>query len=369
MPHLIRFRVLSRAFAVLALAALAACAGNNRSEYVLGASGPWSPGFGQMNRRGIELAVEELNAKGGIGGVKVRIDFQEDSGEGRRAAAIAQRFVDNPSIIAVVGHVTSGAMLAAAKIYDGNLPAVATTASSPALTGISSWTFRVISSDSANGIDLARAAATLGLKRVCILYENNGYGRGLASVFRNAFRGEVLSLDPIDVGIKDAEPYISYIRTRRPDLVFIASTAEPGVVLLREARRQNLAVTFMGGDGWSGIVSDPSSEGALVGAPFSPNDQRAEARAFVEAFRRKYQTIPDGNAALAYDATRVIAAAIGEVGPSRPKVRDWLAGISERNAPRGATGPIRFRADGDPVGKGILLTRVRSGRLIVERSP
>jgi branched-chain amino acid transport system substrate-binding protein len=349
------------------VAVVAACTGADRSEYVLGAAGPWTPGFGQMNKRGMELAVEEINARGGIRGVRLRIDYQDDGGEGARAAAIAQRFVDNLSISAVVGHVTSGAMLAAAPVYDGNLPAVATTASSPALTGISPWAFRVISSDSANGAELARAAGALGLTRASILYENNGYGRGLAGVFRDAFKGEILSLDPIDVAITDAEPYISYIRTRRPDLVFVASTAEPGLVVLREAQRQNLTATFMGGDGWSGIVADPSSEGAIVGAPFSADDDRPEARAFVEAFRNKFGIVPDGNAALAYDAVKVIATAIAEAGPDRRRIRNWLADIRENDAPRGATGPIRFRSDGDPVGRGIVLTRVRGGRLTVER--
>ncbi|HKS05581.1 MAG TPA: ABC transporter substrate-binding protein [Gemmatimonadaceae bacterium] len=357
---------LSRSFVFVALAVVLSCGGPARDEYVLGASGPWTPGFGQMNRRGIELAVSEINARGGIKGVRLRVEFQDDSGQGGRATVIAQQFVDNPAISAVVGHVTSGAMLAAAKVYDGHLAAVATTASSPALTGISPWAFRVISSDSANGSELARAATALGLRRASILYESNGYGRGLANVFRNSFQGEVLSIDPIDVAIKDAEPYIAYLKQRRPDIVFVASTAEPGVVVLREARKQNLVATFMGGDGWSGVITEPASEGALIGAPFSPNDQRAEARAFVDAFQKRYQMAPDGNAALAYDATNVIASAMAEVGGERAKIRDWLANIPANDAPRGATGQIRFRTDGDPVGKSIVLTRVRGGRPTVE---
>ena len=357
---------LSRTFVLVVLGCALACGGSAPDEYVLGAAGPWTPGFGQMNRRGIELAVSEINARGGIRGVNLRVEFRDDSGQGGRATEIAQGFVDNPAISAVIGHVTSGAMLAAAQVYNGHLPAVATTASSPALTGISPWAFRVISSDSANGTALARTAASMGLTRASILYENNGYGRGLANVFRTTFQGEVLSIDPIDVAIKDAEPYVAYLRVRRPDLVFIASTAEPGLVVLREARKQNLVATFMGGDGWSGIVSDPSSEGALIGAPFSSNDPRAEARAFVAAFERRFQITPDGNAALAYDATNVIAAAIADVGGDRRRIRDWLANIPANDPPRGATGQIRFRQDGDPVGKSIVLTRVRSGRAIVE---
>jgi branched-chain amino acid transport system substrate-binding protein len=351
------------------LVSVAACSGARRAEYVLGAAGPWTEGFGKMNRHGIELALAEINAKGGIQGTKLRIEFQDDSGEGSRAAVVAQQFVNNAAISAVIGHVTSGAMVSAAKVYSGNLAAVATTATDPALTGISRWAFRVISSDSANGIDLAKAAGKLGLHRVCILYANDSYGRGLIDAFRSAFKGELLSMDPISGNLKDAEPYIAYIKARKPDLVFVASTEAAGMVLLREAKKQNLAATFMGGDGWTGIVADPASEGALVGAPFSADDPRPAARDFVAAFRAKYNVDPDGNAALGYDATKLLASAIAAAGSARAAIRDWIAKLDERTAVAGATGPMRFRPDGDPVGKGITLTRVHAGRLLVEKLP
>lgn len=354
---------------VAGLAVLAACSGTQRAEYVLGAAGPWTQAFGLMNKRGMDLALAEINGRGGVKGVKLRIDFQDDNGEGSRAAAIAQRFVDNSSISAVIGHVTSGAMVAAAKVYDGRLPAVATTASSPALTGISRWAFRVISSDSVNGADLARAATKLGLKRASILYENTSYGRGLANAFRGSFTGELVSLDPINSNLSNAEPYIAYFKLKRPDLVFVAGTDASGMVLLREARKQNLAATFMGGDGWTGIVNDPAADGALIGAPFTTEDDRPAARAFVQAFRAKFNLEPDGNAALAYDATKLLAAGLAAVGPDRRRIRDWLANLDQATAVGGATGALRFRKDGDPVGKGITLTRVRNRRLMIERTP
>lgn len=360
---------MSRKLLAFLLISVAACSGARRAEYVLGAAGPWTQGFGKMNRRGIELALAEINAKGGIYGTKLRVDFQDDSGEGSRAAVVAQRFVDNASVSAVIGHVNSGAMVSAAKVYGGHLAAVATTATDPALTGISPWAFRVISSDSANGTELAKAAGRLGLKRACILYANDSYGRGLIDAFRNAFKGELLSLDPISDNLKDAEPYIAYIKTRKPDLVFVAGTEAAGIVLLREAKKQNFVATFMGGDGWTGVVADPASEGALVGAPFSADDPRPAAREFVAAFRAKYSVDPDGNAALGYDATKLLASAIAAVGPDRVRIRDWLAELNERTAVAGATGPLRFRPDGDPVGKGITLTRVHGGRLLVEKLP
>ena len=85
----------------------------------------------------------------------------------------------------------------------------------------------------------------------------------------------------------------------------------------------------------------------------------------MRAFRQKFQVIPDGNAALAYDATKLVAAAIEAVGPDRVKVRDWLANLDESSAFRGVTGEIRFQADGDPIGKSFVMTRIARGLLTV----
>ena len=135
-----------------------------------------------------------------------------------------------------------------------------------------------------------------------------------------------------------------------------------------EARRQRLATTFIGGDGWSNIVADTATaEGAYVATPFTAEDPRPSARRFVEAFRARYHQDPDGNAALGYDATMLIARAIEQAGPSREKIRRWLAALDERNAFAGATGPIRFQPSGDVVGKGVVITKAQHGALIVQR--
>lgn len=362
--------LLSRHLAIATLIALsAACAGGDSPLYI-GAAGPWSESFGRMNQRGIQLALDEINARGGVRGRPLRLIERDDQGDGSKAAAIASEFVANRSVIGVVGHVTSGAMMAAARVYDQGLPAIATTASSPDLSGISAWTFRVIASDSANGATMARFATERGYRRAAILYENNAYGRGLAEAFRRSYNGEVIALDPIPSdGQTTVEPFISFVATRAPDLVFVAGTDASGRAVLREARRQGLRSAFMGGDGWTPIAADTAAaEGAWVGAPFSANDPRDEAQQFVRAFVARFRESPDGNAALAYDATMLLAAAIEQSGASRTRVRDWLAGLRDAGAWRGVTGSISFSASGDIVGGGVVMTRVRSGALTVEQS-
>jgi branched-chain amino acid transport system substrate-binding protein len=355
---------------VLPAAALlfAACGSADPGPIMLGAAGPWAEGYGAMNKRGIELALEHLNARPEHRSRPVEVIFRDDQGNGIKAAGIAQEFVDNPTVLAVVGHVNSGAMVAAAKVYDGRLAAVATTATSPDLTGISPWTFRVISSDSANGLQLARFAAKLGRHRVAILYENNSYGRGLTESFTRHFSGQVVSVDPIsEEGDQNFEPFVSYYARVRPDLVFVAGTEASGITLVREVRRQGLDVDLLGGDGWTGLSTDTvNAEGVWVGTPFTAEDSQSDTRRFVDAFKAKFGYTPDGNAALAYDATMLVVHAIQKVGPDRAKIRRFLARAGARDAYRGVTGTIRFHANGDPIAKSFVMTRIRRGALTVD---
>jgi branched-chain amino acid transport system substrate-binding protein len=352
---------------LLGLLLVAAC-GKGGDSYTIGAAGPWKEGYGVMSHRGIDLAVDEINHAGGIHGAPLKVIARDDEASGSRATEIAQEFVANPAVLAVVGHVNSGAMLAAARIYDDQLTAVATTASSPDLSGVSKWTFRVISSDSLNGVILARFASRIGgtsaaLKNAAVLYENDSYGRGLAEAFRRAFRGTIISFDPISEDV-DAEPFVSFFKLRNPGIVFVAGREKSALKILREAKRQGFEAVFIGGDGWQSIVSDTvASEGAYVGTSFNSEDPDPSVQRFVHAFETKYGTRPDAFAALAYDATRLIAEALAKNGKDRRGVRDYLASLNGSSPFEGVTGPVYFNTNGDPIGMGFRVAQVVSGTL------
>ena len=361
--------MLSKAVSSLALLALAAC-GGLKDPYTVGAAGPWKQGYGLQNLQGVQLAAEEINKAGGINGHPFQIVTRDDEGDGTVAARIAQEFVNNRKISAVIGHVNSSGMLSAARVYDGELAAVATSATSPDLTGISSWVFRIISSDSLNGIALAIFANKFGTRNgpatAAVLYENNTYGRGLADSFRRSFHGELVSLDPINADLASAEPYIAYLKTRKPKVVFVAGRVASGLKILQEAKRQGFNPVFVGGDGWQGIVSDTATaEGTYIGMSFTPQDPSPAARAFVAAFEKKFATPPDAHAALAYDATRLIAQALKEKGANRKGIRNYLHSLTRENAYAGLTGPAFFEDTGDPVGMRFRVLRVHSGLLNV----
>jgi branched-chain amino acid transport system substrate-binding protein len=350
----------------VAFITLTACGGQRSDEVALGAAGPWHEAYGRADSLGIELALAHINARPLWRERPLRIRFANDSARGDRAVQVAKSFVDDESITAVVGHINSDAMMAAARVYDGNLPAIATSATSPSLSGISPWAFRVVSSDSANGAMVASFVTQLGRRRAGVLYENNSYGRGLADAFRHHFSargGVVESFDPLDAsGSEDVEPFISFLKQRNVDVVFVATTDPAARAVIREVRKQKLSADIVGSDGWMPLVADTAlAEGVYVGAPFTATDRRAETQAFVDAYRRRFGTTPDGYAALAYDATMLLAQAVERVGPGRTAVRDYLARL---DAPYpGVTGEIRFSARGDAEGKAIVMAQIRAGAL------
>ena len=149
-------------------------------------------------------------------------------------------------------------------------------------------------------------------------------------------------------------------------IVFVAGRVPSGLKLLREARRQGLNATFIGGDGWQGVIADTAvSEGAYIGMSFTRQDPNPKAKAFVAAFRKKFKHDPEAHAALAYDATNLVAHALREAGADRRAVRDYLRSLTRATAVPGITGPAYFEASGDPVGIRFQVGRVESGMLKV----
>ena len=335
------------------------------STVTLGAVAPWSTGYGTQIKRAIDLAVEEINKGGGLGGKEVTVVFKNDSANGARGVAMAQEFVADKNIVAVIGHANSVVSVASARVYDGQVAAVSPSSSSPDLSGVSPWVFRTINSDSLNGVELAKFAIRRGHKRAAMMYENDAFGRGLVAVFRRAFDGQIVSVDPISAATRDFEPYVAYYKKVKPDVVFVVGTEGSGVAFITEARRQKLDAELLGSDGWSGVtVGGALMDGVVIGAPFSADSPRPQAQKFVAAFKAKYNTQPDGFAACAYDAVMLVARAIKAVGPDRGKVRDWLA--SMRDDHDGVTGRFKLGGNGDPQGKSVVMTRMKHGAFVVE---
>lgn len=377
MPRPVR-PILAACAACLLLAS--ACASGDGDAIRLGVAVPAETTGGRSVQRGVTLAVEEFNAAGGVDGRRVELEVRDDGGESGRAIAVAAELRDDPRVAAVIGHVNSSTTLAAAGVYndprDGVLE-ISPTASSPRLSEAGPWTFRVSPTDLAYGPAIARWLAGRGVKRAAVLYLNDEYGRPLAESFAAAFGtggGTVVSRDPfLPEALADDEAVSAYLARamrRGMEALVIGGTAEDARRIVPAARRAGHRGIIIGADGLLGMEEFGAGvDGTYLGAAFFADSRSAPAARFVRAYRERWGELPNADGALAYDAARVVLRALAEGGTGRRQVRDYVAGIGTATPPHeGATGSIRFDANGDAADKAVAVGVVRDRRVSAAES-
>lgn len=381
-PH--RRALRAGALVLLALAP-AACSGkapgrttSAADSLVLGLPIPLTDGagnadvYGENARLGAELAQREINAKGGVNGRPVAFRVLDDEGDKESAIPVAEQLAASGAL-AVVGHVYSGPTISTSDIYQqAEIPVVATTATSPDITALGPWIFRLASSDSANAVQLAQVARDVDL-RAEVLYVNDDYGRGLARVFGSAFRsggGTVTGAAPYLEDTPDFGPYLERLRRRDAGVVFVAGNEAGAARLIAQARQMGMGVRFLGGDGIEALTGrGPTYDGTLVGTLFHHDATEASKR-FTREYRAAFKRDPDSVAALTYDAVHLLARGMAEGHTSRSALRGWLESVgAEGGAPvfDGAGGRVAFDDNGDPRDKQFFVGSIQNGGIQLSR--
>lgn len=378
-----------RALAALSALLLAACAGNDE-PIMLGVAGPMQASNGLSLKQAAEMAVDEINTAGGIGGRKLRLDVRDDEKNESKGIVVARDLRANPAVVAVIGHVNSSVSVKAAPIY--NMPAgendsvpgdpvvaISPASSAPALTGAGPWTFRVTPTDLEFSPALAAwAHGKLGSRKAAVLYANDEYGQGVTSTFEAAFRkegGQIVSTDPyLPETLENPaslDPYLVRAIRRGADALVIGGQADAGVLIIQAARRLGYQGPILGSDGLTGVKDARGvGEGVFVSSAFLPDRDSEKARTFVANFRKRYNSAPDHRAAQTYDIVYMLAAAIREGGADREAIRAYLEYLGRDGgaaAYEGVSGIIRFNEHGDVVKKPVVIGVVRGGELVTAR--
>jgi branched-chain amino acid transport system substrate-binding protein len=370
LPSIVRrFRPLLITVAALTLGACSRSSG----PIVIGLAGPMTDPLGIAQAKAARLAVDQINRRGGSRGQPLQLRIVDDSGSENAAILGAKSLYDDATVVAVVGHITSGPSIAAARVYGAGgqpVPMISPTASSPELSGINPYTFRVCPSDLSHGPALARyARERLGARRAGVLYLNDDYGRGVRTAFAAEFArlgGTVVEQDPYLGSTASVEPYISRMRASGVDVLMVAADVPGAELVLRELRRQGVRWPVIGSDALVGIEANgPLAEGIHISSAYL-SDQPGEKNAtfVLEFFRATQGERPNDVAGLTYDAVQLLAQAIDAVGPDRRAIRDYLASVGpQRPAFEGVSGRIAFDAAGDVPGKPVTIATVRNGKL------
>ncbi|HXF37024.1 MAG TPA: ABC transporter substrate-binding protein [Actinomycetota bacterium] len=368
------------ALPLAAILMLAACAGPGAGGSA-GGSGVFKIGFtGTLSgefasyavemRQGVELAVDEINAAGGVEGARVEIVVADDRGEPSQGPVVAQRFCDDEDIKVVLGYSFSSVALAAVPVYDRcGLPVLASAVTSPDLSGSSRYFFRNVLTDAVQGAQMGRYAVdVLGFRRIATLHQVDDYGNGVNAAFESAVReagGEIVSSDGYQLGTKDFRGQLTRIDSVDPDAIFVGGFYPEAAKIAEQARDLGLGQRILGTDGSLSpdliALGGESVEGMILYGLFHPSLESPEVQRFVSSFEERFGQEPSSWSALAYDAVYAVKAAVELAGgTSRDDVREGLAGVE--NVP-GVTGPTSFNEEGDRITNVLFLT-VRDGEFV-----
>jgi branched-chain amino acid transport system substrate-binding protein len=323
--------------------------------------------FGDSTDKGVNLAVAEVNAAGGINGKLITVKTYDDQGKPEEAALAATRLIVQDKVHVLLGEVASSRSLAIAPIADAKgIPQITSASTNPRVTKDGEKTrpyvFRVCFIDPFQGTVMAKFAhGTLKAKKVAILRDvGNDYSVGLADFFTAKFKelgGTIVSDQSYKAGDQDFKAQLTAIKTKAPELIYVPGYYTDVALVGRQARELGIKVPLAGGDGWDSAKLYEIAEGALDGSYFS-NHYTHENPApliqdFVRKYKEKYGATPDALAALGYDAARVAMDSISRskdlTGPSIREAIEATKGFS------GVTGTITLDADHNPVKSAVVL--------------
>ncbi|UCH79193.1 MAG: ABC transporter substrate-binding protein [Candidatus Coatesbacteria bacterium] len=369
------WRIVAITFAVAALT-MGGCGKKSKETYLVGVTGPFTGDgaqYGEMFRMAAEMKADEINEAGGINGIPLELEFQDDKGDPKEAANTAQKLGSNPRVLAVVGHFNSSCSLAGKEVYNS----MGVLQLSPGSTNVTvceggDWTFRNVYRDDFQGYFIADFLKyVMGYNRVAVFFDNDDYGRGLRDAFAERANEIGLEIVEEEAYVRDTQEYtpqLTQIMAKNPDAIFISGLYANAAMILTQARNLGLETPFIGGDGLlsSDLVTNAgkAAEGVVVTCPFLPTVGEEKTQKFVKDFEARYGTEPDAWAALAYDAVGLVAEAIREAGPDRKAIRDYIAAMdSPEKGYDGVAGLTYFNADGDTM-KPLIVAVVKDGAFV-----
>jgi branched-chain amino acid transport system substrate-binding protein len=292
--------------------------------------------FGQSSHRGTQLAIDELNAGGGVLGKKIQLLTEDNQSQAGQSATVVRKLISSDHVVAMLGEVASSRSLEAAPICQENkIPMISPSSTNPKVTETGDYIFRVCFIDPFQGTVMANFAhKTLKLENVAVLKDvKSDYSLGLAKFFKEgvlANGGKIIAEENYSGGDKDFNAQLTAIKAANPDGIFVPGYyTEVGLIAL-QAKQLGITVPIFGGDGWESSSLVPIGGAALEGdyfsTHFSPQDTAPAVQSFVKSYQAKFNEMPDAMAALGYDSAMMLADAIKKTGSTDgAKIRDALA--------------------------------------------
>ena len=360
---MIRTRIFTSALALLVSASLL----HAQDEIPVGEFASLTGGsasFGQSSHKGTALAIEEINATGGVLGRKLKLITEDDQSQAGQPATIMRKLISQDKVVAVLGEVASSRSLEAAPICQQNkIPMISPASTNQKVTEVGDYIFRVCFIDPFQGRVMAKFAQSKGWKKLGVLTDvKSDYSIGLAQAFKEAVPkggGEIVKESSYGTGDKDFKAQLTSIKAAKPDAIFIPGYYGEVALIGKQARLLGIKVPLLGGDGWVGDsllkVAGNSLDGSFFSCHFSADDKSEAVQGFVKKFKAKYAgETPDDMAALGYDSAMILADAMKRAGSTDgAKLRDAIAATKDH---KGITGNITLDEKRNASKSAVILT-------------
>ncbi len=319
--------------------------------------------FGVSTHNGIELAINQINAKGGVKGKKLELISMDDQGKPEEAATAVTKLITQNKVAAILGEVASSRSMAMAPIAQQyQIPMISPSSTNPKVTELGDYIFRVCFIDPFQGTVMAKfASENLKLKKVAILRDvKNDYSVGLADYFAKKFKemgGTIVADQAYSSGDTDFKTQLTNIKGKAPEALMVPGYYTEVGLIARQAREAGITVPLLGGDGWDSPklaeIGGKSVEGSYFSNHYSQEDQSAVVQTFVTEYKKAYNAVPDGLAAMGYDAAMVLADAMNRA-PDLNSASVRAAIAQTVNFP-GVTGTITINSERNAVKPAVVL--------------
>lgn len=326
--------------------------------------------FGTSSHEGTMLAVETLNAAGGVLGKKIELITEDNQSKAGETSNVVNKLISKDGAVAVLGEVASSRSLEAAPICQQNgIPMVSPASTNPKVTETGDYIFRVCFIDPFQGTVMANfVSKTLKASKVAVFTDvKSDYSKGLAKFFKEGLvknGGQIVAELDFNGGDKDFKAQLTAIKSAAPDAVFVPGYYTDVALIAIQAKQLGLNIPLCGGDGWESQTLLDIGKEAVEGHYFSTHYASDAASPAVVSFVTEYKKrfngkIPDAMAALGYDSAMILADAIKRAGSTdSAAIRDALAGTSGFDA---VTGKIAINAQRDAVKSAVIL-QVKDGK-------
>jgi branched-chain amino acid transport system substrate-binding protein len=294
--------------------------------------------FGTTLFNGTDLYFEELNAAGGINGNTLVLSRQDDKADPKEGTLVAQKFCDDESIVAVIGHLNSGVQLAAQSIYsDCELPE-AVLGSNPDITRQGAANIvRPTASDFAQGeLSAQYALEKLGAKNAAIVNDKQAFGQGVSEIFADDFKkrgGEIHSTSSVNPTDVDFTAVITQLKSAKPDVVYMGAVMPQLALFAKQMREQGLNAKLLVPDGafTPDFVAQAGKEAAsnvVLTFPIPPADATPELVSFGERYKKRFGEEVGPYSIYGYVSGQIVAEAIKKAAePTRADILPALKAV------------------------------------------